>query len=222
MEYGASAAVATWTARGIEVAYLLLTAGEAGMADPPETVGPLREREQRQACAQVGVRYLTVLRHPDGMLEPGLPLRRDVAREVRRFRPDAVLTAAFGVEAYGGLNQADHRAAGRSAVDGTRDADNRWVFRELAETENLPPWHTRWLLVTGDDRPTHALAVTEPAVQAGIASLRSHAAYLSNLPHHPDPGELISGILRRGGAAAGTEYAALFRAFDLGGLAGND
>ena len=31
MEYGTSAAVARWTAHGIEVGYLLLTRGEAGM-----------------------------------------------------------------------------------------------------------------------------------------------------------------------------------------------
>lgn len=30
-EYGTSAAVAHWTSQGIDVAYLLLTAGEAGM-----------------------------------------------------------------------------------------------------------------------------------------------------------------------------------------------
>src|SRR5699024_6146079 len=53
--YGASAAVAAWTAAGIEVSYLLLTRGEAGMAEDPATVGPLRETEQRRACARVGV-----------------------------------------------------------------------------------------------------------------------------------------------------------------------
>ncbi len=35
VEYGTSAAVAKWTAAGVEVAYLLLTAGEAGMQRPP-------------------------------------------------------------------------------------------------------------------------------------------------------------------------------------------
>ena len=69
MEYGASAAVAAWTAAGIEVSYLLLTRGEAGMAEDPEIVAPLREREQRRACEIVGVSDLRYLDHPDGMLE---------------------------------------------------------------------------------------------------------------------------------------------------------
>src|SRR5699024_4525298 len=127
-------AVAAWTAAGIEVSYLLLTRGEAGMAEDPATVGPLRETERRRACARVGVSDLRYLDHPDGMLEGGLALRRDIARVVRQVRPDLILTANFEVEAYGGLNQADHRVAGLAAIDAARDAANPWVFRELRES----------------------------------------------------------------------------------------
>jgi len=218
MEYGASAAVATWTGRGVEVAYLLLTGGEAGMAEDPSVIRPLRAKEQQAACDTVGVTSLTILEHPDGMLVPGLDLRRDIAREIRRFRPDAVVTANFQVEAYGGLNQADHRAAGISVVDAVRDADNPWVFRELAETEGLAKWHTTALLVVGDERPTHALVVDQTAVDASVASLRCHAAYLQHVTGHPDPGEMIPGFLRQGGEQSGSEYAVTFRVFDLGGL----
>ncbi|MBI4901490.1 MAG: PIG-L family deacetylase, partial [Actinobacteria bacterium] len=93
-EYGTSAAVATWTARGIEVAYLLLTAGDAGMQRPPEEAGPVRAVEQRNACAAVGVRDLTILDFPDGTLEYSLGLRRAIARQIRRFRPDVVVSGA--------------------------------------------------------------------------------------------------------------------------------
>src|SRR5437667_1837098 len=94
MEYGTSAAVARWTARGIEVGYLLLTRGEAGMPNPPEETARLRAAEQQAACAVVGVRHLTVLEHPDGVLVYGLDLRRDICREIRRFKPDVVLGAS--------------------------------------------------------------------------------------------------------------------------------
>ena len=110
VEYGASAAVATWARRGVNVTYLLLTSGEAGMQRPPEEVGPLRAAEQQRACETVGVKDLIILDHPDGMLMPTLDLRRDIARVVRQVRPQAVVTANFDFEAYGGLNQADHRA----------------------------------------------------------------------------------------------------------------
>lgn len=222
MEYGASAAVATWSRRGVEVTYLLLTSGEAGMQRAPEEVGPLRAVEQQSACDTVGVRELVILDHPDGMLMPTLELRRDIARVVRQVRPDAVVTANFDFEAYGGLNQADHRAAGVATVDAVRDADNTWVFRELAEDEGLPKWHTQWLLVAGSPRPTHALAVDADAVAASVASLVCHEAYLADLPGHPKPADFIPEILAQGGQAAGVESAVLFRAYDLGGMGGGE
>ncbi|MFC7458134.1 PIG-L deacetylase family protein [Brachybacterium sp. GCM10030267] len=218
MEYGASSAVAAWTAAGVEVTYLLLTRGEAGMADAPEIIAPLRATEQRRACDIVGVGDLRILEHPDGMLEPSLALRRDVARTVRQVRPDLVLTANFDLEAYGSLNQADHRAAGLSAADGTRDAANPWVFRELHEHEGLAPWQARALLVVGHPEPTHAKTVDGDHVRAAVASLGAHEAYLEHVTGHPAPGDFIPEILRAGGEAAGAEYAVTLRVHDLGGL----
>ncbi|MDO5499138.1 MAG: PIG-L deacetylase family protein [Propionibacteriaceae bacterium] len=220
LEYGTSAAVAHWTRQGKKVAYLLLTAGEAGMQLPPEEVGPLRAQEQQRACTIVGVEDLRILNHPDGTLEYGLGLRRDIARRVREFRPDAVITANFDVEAYGGLNQADHRAAGLATIDGVRDADNNWIFRELVD-DGLVKWHTKALLVAGHPQPTHGVAVDRAAVTASVESLAAHEAYLADLPHHPKPDEFIPEILRQGGGAMGAEYAVVFRVFDLGGLAGS-
>lgn len=219
MEYGASAAVATWAARGIEVTYLLLTSGEAGMQRPPEQVGPERAAEQRAACDAVGVRGLHILDHPDGMLVYGLDLRRDIARVVRQVRPQAVVVTVWDVEAYGGLNQADHRAAGLSALDAVRDADNTWVFHELARDEGLAKWGTGVLLVAGHERPTHAVAVEQDAVDASVRSLQAHTAYLADLPGHPKPEVFLPQILRAGGEAAGTDYAVPFRVYDLGGIA---
>ncbi|WP_153504469.1 PIG-L deacetylase family protein [Cumulibacter manganitolerans] len=221
LEYGTSAAVAGWTRRGIEVSYLLLTSGEAGMQRPPQEVGPLRAAEQRTACETVGVRDLTILDHPDGHLVYSLELRRDIARVVRQRRPDAVVTAVWDVEAFGGLNQADHRAAGLATLDAVRDADNTWVFPELARDEGLDKWHTKALLVSGHDRQTHAVEVSQADVDAAVASLEAHTAYLADLPGHPAPRDFIPTILRGDGAALGTEYAVGFRVYDLGGLSGD-
>lgn len=216
MEYGASAAVAHWTDAGIEVAYLLLTSGEAGMQRPPAEVGPLRAAEQRAACDRVGVRQLTILDHPDGMLMPTLALRRDIAREIRTFKPDAVLISSWDIEAPWGLNQADHRAAGLAALDAVRDADNTWVFPELAADEGLPKWGATWLLVVGSVAPpTHAIEVTEADVQASVDSLTCHAAYLADLPGHPAPAEFIPEMLAEQGRAFGVPHALLVRAHRL-------
>src|SRR4051812_34033393 len=123
VEYGTSMAVAAWTDRGIEVAYLLLTRGEAGMdASPPERTADLRTREQLAAGRAVGVSDITFLDHPDGVLEYGAAIRRDISRAIRAFRPDAVVIGSWEVETSIGFNQADHRVAGLAGLDGVRDA----------------------------------------------------------------------------------------------------
>ncbi len=215
VEYGTSAAVARWTSRGVEVAYLLLTGGEAGMQRPPEETRVLRAGEQRAACDAVGVRALTVLDHPDGMLVYSLDLRRDIAREIRRFRPDVVVTGSWDFEFVAGLNQADHRAAGLACADAVRDADNTWVFPELAAQEGLAKWGATWLLVSGDNRPTHGVDVSGEPVERGIASLEAHAGYLGDLSGHPSPRELIGGVTAAAGRALGVANAVLFRAYRL-------
>ena len=53
-----------------------------------------------------------------------------------------------------------------------RDAGNRWVFPELI-AEELDPWSPRWLLVSGDPRPTHGVDVTGEPLERGIASLEA-------------------------------------------------
>lgn len=218
MEYGMSAAVAKWTAAGVEVAYLLLTSGEAGMQDPPEEVGPLRAAEQQAACDVVGVSDLTILDHPDGALLYGLDLRRDIARRIRQFQPDVVVTMCWDVEAGWGLNQADHRAAGLATVDAIRDADNTWVFHDdLVKTEDLPKWATTWLLVGGHPQPTHVVDVSGEPLAKGIASLQEHRAYLEALPGHPAPEDFIPQVTGEVGASLGLEHAVAFRVYRMGG-----
>ncbi|TCJ30761.1 PIG-L deacetylase family protein [Nocardioides jejuensis] len=215
MEYGASAAVAAWTAAGIEVRYLLLTRGEAGIDTmQPDTCASARMEEQRTGCRAVGVERVDFLEHPDGMLVYGLDLRRDIARAIREFRPDAVLTGTWQVEFMGMLNQADHRAAGMATLDAVRDAGNRWVFPELADA-GLEPHSPRWLLVTADDRPTHGVDVTGAPVEAGIASLEAHKAYLAALPWHPAPRDLVEWITTAQGNALGVPNGVAFRAWDF-------
>jgi LmbE family N-acetylglucosaminyl deacetylase len=221
VEYGTSAAVARWTSRGIEVGYLLLTRGEAGMPNPPEETARLRLGEQRAACAAVGVDHLTVLTHPDGVLVYGLDLRRDICREIRRFRPDVVLSGGHEVETGLGFNQADHRASGLATIDAVRDAANRWVFAEQIDEEGLEPCNVRWLIIpglAGDLDATHGVDVTGEPLQRGIASLEAHAAYLAAIPGHPAPADFIPILAAMNGKAMGVDLAVLFKARDLQAL----
>ena len=213
-EYGTSAAVAHWTAAGKEVAYLILTAGEAGMQRPPEEAGPLRALEQRAACDVVGVDRLTILDFPDGTLEYGLDLRRAIAREIRSFRPDAVVTGAGEFRVHWGFDHADHRAAGIAAIDAIRDADNRWVFPELIRDEDLAPWGAKLMLLTGTT-PSHFVAIEAESEDAAVRSLLAHKAYLADLPWHPDPRVFIPEMLADQGRRNGVDRAISFAAHRL-------
>jgi LmbE family N-acetylglucosaminyl deacetylase len=215
VEYGISSAVAAWTAGGVDVSYLLLTRGEAGMdGSQPEQTAKLRTEEQITASHAVGVSEVEFLDHPDGMLEYGLGLRRDIARAIRRRKPDALVVGSWEVEFFAGLNQADHRVAGLCAVDALRDAGNRWVFRDLLD-EGLEPHSVRWLLVGGHPQPTHGVDITGEPLQRGIASLEAHAQYLAGIPGHPAPRMMITGISAMQGKAMGVPNAVLFKAWDF-------
>ena len=217
MEYGGAAATARWVKQGKQVAYTLITSGEAGIDGiAPEECAPLREAEQRAACAAVGVTDVEFLGFPDGMLEYGLPLRHAIAASIRRHRPHIVITTNFR-ETYGGimLNQADHIAGGRATLDAARDAGNRWVFRDLMAA-GLEPWpEVRAVWAVGSPEAGHAVDVTD-TFEAGLASLRAHATYLNGLgPGAPDPAEMLEGFARQTGTQLGVPMASAFEVFPL-------
>ena len=140
-------------------------------------------------------------------------MRRDIARAIRSFRPDALVVSPWDVEFAIGLNQADHRVAGLGAVDAMRDAGNRWVFPELL-AEGLEPHSTRWLLTNGLENGMHGVDVSGEPLERGIASLEAHAEYLAAIPGHPAPRAMISAFTAMQGEAMGVANAVLFRAWD--------
>lgn len=221
LEYGAAMAVSKWSAQGKDVAYVLATAGEAGIDSmKPEDAGTVREVEQRKSAAIVGVESVTFLGHPDGVLEYGLALRRDIAREIRRFRPEVLISInarlawGSGVGGGGALNQADHRALGKALIDAARDAGNRWVFDELL-TEGFEPWGgARLVAFAASPEPTHAVDVSGHLDQ-GISSLRAHRTYLDNLAGGFDPESFLAEQATRGGRRLGVTHALTFEIFSL-------
>lgn len=214
VEYGTASAVAAWTAKGIQVAYLLLTKGEAGIDTmDPKATAELRVREQIKGSHEVGVTQVDFLEYPDGVLEYSIAMRRDIARAIRSFRPDALVVTAWDVEFPIGLNQADHRVAGLAAVDAMRDAANRWVFPQLLD-EGLQPHSTRWLITNGFENATHGVDISGEPLERGIASLEAHAEYLAAIPDHPAPRDMISGFTGLQGKSMAVAHAVLFRAWD--------
>lgn len=215
IEYGTAAAVSGWTAAGKAVSYFLLTHGEAGIDTmSPDRAGPVREQEERDGAAVVGVTEVDFGDHRDGIVEYGLSLRRDIAREIRRRRPDVVITGDYHDRFVAGmLNQADHRAVGLACVDAFADAGNRWIFPELVE-EGFEPWSAKRLCFAGSPTATHYVDVTG-SLDTAVASLEAHRSYNEALPAtFPTPRELLSMVLGWGGEAAGVQHAVTFDVVD--------
>ncbi|HZU71731.1 MAG TPA: PIG-L deacetylase family protein [Acidimicrobiales bacterium] len=213
LEYGMASAVARFTRQGRRVAYVLATSGEAGIdAMAPVECGPLREEEQRRSAAVVGVDEVEFLGHPDGAVEYGLALRHDIAAALRRLRPQVVLGMSFDLTwgDSGPVNHADHRAVGLATLDACRDAANRWVFTDAGE-----PWSgITAVYLAGTAVTTHFVDVTD-TIDAGVASLREHRAYIDGLGTGFDPDRFLRDMAGYGGMAAGCEYAVLLRRFGV-------
>lgn len=218
LEYGAASAIACWTDQGKEVAYLLVTEGEAGIDGMlPAEVGPLRREEEVRSAAVVGVRTVEFLDHRDGVIEYGLALRRDLARAIRRHRPDVLIVGNYDERwPWGGLNMADHRVVGLAAIDAARDAGNRWVFPELLD-EGLEPWPgVHRVFVNASPRSGHAVDVTD-GIDRGIASLREHRVYLAGLGDigMADPDAFLRGAADEIGIRFGGRPAVAFELLTL-------
>ena len=201
VDFGAAGTVATFTDAGIEVAYCIVTDGDAGGDDRSVSraqMGALRRDEQRAAAAEVGVHDVTFLGHPDGRLVPSLELRRDIARVIRRFRPHRVLAPSperWWDRIY--ASHPDHLAAGEAAVCAVYpDARNPFAHPELVE-EGLEP-HTVaevWLMAS----PTVTVVVdTSAAIDRKIAALRCHRSQVGD-------GEQVAARVREWGMATAAE-----------------
>jgi LmbE family N-acetylglucosaminyl deacetylase len=214
LEYGVAAAVARWTGQGKEIAYLLATRGEAGIAGmSPDQTAPLRVEEERRSAAVVGVSVVEFLDHADGLVEYGIPLRRDLAAAFRKLRPEVVITMSFDLTwgEDGPVNHADHRAVGLAVLDACRDAANEWVFPDAGPACR----DIRDAYVAASGNPTNFADVTG-TIDAGIASLREHRAYIEGLGGDFDPDEFLRNMAGYIGMGAGTDYAVGLRHYSMG------
>jgi LmbE family N-acetylglucosaminyl deacetylase len=214
LEYGVAIAVARWTGEGKQVSYVLATSGEAGIDGVhPDEAGPLREQEERDGAAQVGVSSVEFLGLQDGVLEAGLELRKTLARAIRRHRPELVITLTDRLT-FGGysFNMADHRILGLAVLDACRDAGNRWIFPDLLD-EGHEPWDgVQVCALAGSPEPTHGIEVQPDHVAAGIRSLEAHARYLEGIGGM-DVAAFLTGNAERSGEAMGTPLGITFEAF---------
>ncbi len=215
VDFGAAGSVAVWIDAGIEVAYCVVTDGDAGGSDltmPRTEMAALRRDEQRKAAAAVGVSDVRFLGFPDGRLEPSLELRRAISAVIRRFRPDRVVTQSPDrnwSRIY--ASHPDHLAAGEAATCAVYpDARNPFAFPELLE-EGLEPHVVPELWLMATDRADRAVDVTA-RFDAKLAALRSHVSQVGDGAHLD---ELLRTWLSATAASAGLPEGSLAEAYQV-------
>lgn len=179
-EFGCGGTIAKWAAAGKQINYVLCTSGDKGSADPNVNTYRLaqtRRVEQTSAAHTLGAREVVFLSYEDGTLRNTLELRRDIVREIRRFRPDAIIcqdpTMRFGGNRY--LNHPDHRAAGDACLDAVYpSARDPHVFPELL-IEGFEPHKVREVFMSTMQAPEVWVDITE-CFDRKLEGLRQHSS----------------------------------------------
>lgn len=211
-DFGPAGTAARWIDAGAAGWLVCCTSGDQGGEDPdldPLALALTREKEQRRAAEVVGYSGVSFLHQPDGALANDLPLRELLVREIRTFRPDAVLTHDPDVVAYarGGVNHTDHRAAGIAAVDAVYPAArNPMAFPHLARAGLEPRRVHRIYLFWPNDPDTWV--DTTATVGRKVRALQQH---VSQLKHPEALDERIRSSARDAGRSIGTDAAESFR-----------
>lgn len=184
IEFSCAGTMARWAKEGTDIVYVLCTSGEVGIAAPGMTktkAAEIREAEQIDAARVTGVEKVIFLREPDGMLVATLDLRKKLVREIRRYRPEVVVTGdptiVWAGEEY--INHPDHRAAATAALDATFPAAGQPNLFEELEEEGLFAHKPRKVFVTTWGAADQYVNIDE-TIEIKIKSLRAHKSQMKD------------------------------------------
>ncbi len=215
VDFGAAGSVAVWSDAGVEVAYCIVTDGDAGGSDrsmPRSEMAAVRRAEQREAARIVGVTDVTFLGFADGRVAGDFELRKAITRVIRRFRPERVVTQSperNWARIY--ASHPDHLAAGEATICAVYpDVRNPFAHPELLE-EGLEPHIVPELWVMATERADRAVDVTT-AFDRKLAALRSHRSQVGDGEHLH---ELLSNWMRGTALAAGMPEGRLAEAYHV-------
>lgn len=219
-EFMAAGTIGKWAQEGKEINYVLCTAGDKGTSDrsmPPSKLAEIRRTEQREACDRLGVKEIVFLNYEDGTLQNTLALRRDIVREIRRFKPDVVLcwdpTARWSVQ--GRPSHPDHRASGDAAVDAVfPSARDALVFPELL-CEGFEPHKVTEVYLAGTNDPDVWVDI-ESAIHLKVHAIKAHVSQVGegSRPDRPNDWDLETVVRERAavvGQPHGLRYAEAYK-----------
>lgn len=189
IDFSCAGTLARWAKAGTKICYVLCTSGDVGIAAEGMTkqkAAEIREAEQRAAADIVGATEVVFLREPDGMLQNTMELRRRLVREIRRFRPEVVITGdptlVWAGDDY--INHPDHRAASQAALDAVFPAAGQPNLFEELEAEGLTAHKPRKVYCT-NWRDANTYVSIDDTLETKIAALRAHASQMNGWDPEP-------------------------------------
>ncbi|MEW5961340.1 MAG: PIG-L deacetylase family protein [Chloroflexota bacterium] len=215
IEFSSAGTVARWVQAGAEVVYVLCTSGDVGIDEPgmtKEKAAQIREAEQMAAAGVVGVKEVVFLREPDGMLENTIALRKRLVREIRRFKPEVVITGdptiVWATSDY--INHPDHRAAAGAALDAVFPAAGQPnLFEELAQ-EGITAHKVRKVYVTSWGQSDTFVNISH-TIDLKIKALKQHISQMRDW----DPEPMIKEWAAEAAKGKEMDYAESYRVVTL-------
>ena len=182
-EYGCSGTIAKLCSQNWDVNYVLCTNGSKGSGDEnitSEEIAAIRRNEQIEAGRVLGLKDVTFLDYEDSILEPSLSLRKDIARQIRKYRPDVLITTypASNLNSHYGLGHPDHIAAGEAAMAAVfPTARDHLSFPELLK-EGYEPHKGSEVWIIGAPDPDLWVDVSDH-METSINALLQHSSQMS-------------------------------------------
>lgn len=178
-EFMAGGSIVKWAAEGKEVVLCVVTNGSHGSNDPAmsrEKLIAARMEEQREAARITGIKEVIFLGYEDCHVEDSHELRKDMIREIRRYKPDVVIgpdpTMYFFGDQY--INHPDHRKVGEALCAAlSPGAPTLPIYREELYDKGFEPHHVTAALFGLSMQPNYFVDITDN-MDAKIESVSVH------------------------------------------------
>lgn len=176
---------------GNNVRILIYTSDNAGSNDPAMTkarLAAIRKAEEEESCRILGIaaQNITWLGHDDGELEyvDRRELTKQVAREIRRHRPDAVFSIDPGAP-YEQWHKSDHRSGAQITVDALRASAWRLYFPEL-EAAGFKHWSVPVTFFYYSAQPNYTVDISD-VEQLKARAAAAHTSQFGSMVEKYDP-----------------------------------